>query len=144
MGYTTHFTGTIKVSPELNLKDTARLQALMWEDIRDHKDWQECIAEFNSEPEDMTYMDLEYSSQPQLLEWDQSEKTYHMAEKLQFIIQWMRRTVPTFSLDWEFYCQGEEYNDRYYVKAKDWRVWETEQGIMLCPHCKKDVDIWDF
>lgn len=116
MGYTTNFSGSLKISPKLDNSQKDYLKTFLGEDCRNHKEWFTAIPEWNH-TRNLTYMDLELTDDEDALQWDGSEKTYDLVEKVELLIKLMRLKVPDFSLHGKLYAQGEDRRDTWILRA---------------------------
>lgn len=135
MGYTTEFTGELRFTHELTASQLAYIQQFLGEDVRDHKDW--------GTPEELGLqytVDLRLTNDFSGIEWDGSEKAYHMVNQVNFVIGKMKDKYPDFGLVGRLSARGEDCDD----------VWELviENGVAVqheltptgtkvtCPHCE--------
>jgi hypothetical protein len=133
MGYNTTFKGQLKFTCEPTLKMLAKLNPMMGEDFRDHKDW--------NHSECQGYIDLLLLDDFSGLRWnDGTEKTYGLVETVNAVIEIMRRDFPDFGLTGFLEAQGEDAEDR-------WNLVMGEDGVarkmnvpipgvkVTCPDC---------
>lgn len=89
---------------------------------------------------DLTYIDLEITSEGDGLQWNCCEKTYDLVDKINLVIDLMRKEFPDFGLSGEMLAQGEERKDK-------WRILIDSSGYAVkterekkpkstCPTCK--------
>lgn len=104
MGYSTDFTGELKFTKELKAIELAKIKTFLGEDCRHHPEWNAT---------NMTYIDLELTSDFSGLKWDGSEKTYQLTEKVNLIIDEMKKDYPDFGLTGNLFAQGERIEDRW-------------------------------
>lgn len=139
MGYSTDFSGSLKISPKLDKSQKDYLKTFLGADCRDHKEWFALIPDWKHS-RNLTYIDLELTDDEDALQWDGSEKTYDLAEKVELIIKLMRIKVPEFSLHGKLYAQGESRNDTWILRADgDVVVEETIDLVtktVTCPNCQ--------
>jgi len=109
MGYSTEFQGELKFNTDLTGTQLAQLQSYCGEDCRDHLEW-------NS---DLTWINLEITENFDGIKWDGSEKSYDMAEKINFLTNQIQKTIPEFEFVGSLLCQGEDMSDRYNIVIKD-------------------------
>jgi len=107
MGYTTKFEGRLNFNKNLPISAISKLKTILGEDCREHPEW--------SRP-DLTYIDLKLTDDLMGVEWDGSEKTYDLVEKVNLIIKLMRQEYPDFELTGEMSAQGEEIDDIWKLK----------------------------
>ena len=136
MGYTTEFTGILKISPELKESELLYLLKYFGEDVRDHIEWHT-----NEFARNLDYIDLRLSDNLQGIEWnDESEKTYEMVDQVNFIITEMKKILHSFELSGELLAQGEEIYDRWKLIIKDGFAQRvdiiSEEKKVKCPHCE--------
>jgi hypothetical protein len=139
MGYSTEFTGKLEFANEVTAKQLAKLNTFLGEDCRDHPEWGAT---------NMTYIDLQLTDDFTGLEWDGSEKTYDLTEKVNLIIEKMRDEFPDFELKGELMAQGEDMEDRWKLKIERGKAVEVKIQIMgrkcKCPHCGEDFILEDL
>ena len=136
MGYSTDFDGELKFTTELTTKQLAKLSTFLGEDCRDHPEWG---------AKHLTYIDLEITKDFMGLKWDGSEKTYDLTEKVNLIIDEMRKEYPEFGLEGSLHAQGEDITDRWSLVIDDGRAIMREVVIkgrkIRCPHCGEEFFI---
>lgn len=103
MGYNTQFAGDLKFTTELNVEQRAKLESMLGQDCREHPEWDDAQG--------LTYIDLVMNDGGDGLEWDGSEKTYEMVEKVNLVIREMRKAMPEFGLTGSMLAQGEGVGD---------------------------------
>lgn len=106
MGYSTKFQGILKFSHPLTSGELKTLSTLLKEDVRDHPEWGE---------HEFYYIDLCFDDSMTGLIWTGAEKTYNMDDIINFVLQKMRESHPTFGLYGIFKAQGEDIDDRYFI-----------------------------
>ena len=136
MGYSTDFTGELKFTTDLTGKQLAKIKSFLGEDCRDHPEWN---------AKELTYIDLELTEDFSGIQWDGSEKTYELAEKINLIISQMKKDYPEFGLSGSLLAQGEDMNDRYSIViengfAKEKKIIITGKKVK-CPHCDEEFII---
>ena len=104
MGYTTTFDGELLFADELIASQLAALKSMCGEDCREHPEWSVTS---------LTYIDLELNTDFTGLQWDGSEKTYDLVEKVNLVLTQMRKRWPNFSLKGQLKAQGEDFQDRW-------------------------------
>lgn len=134
MGYTTDFTGKLAFTNEPKASELAELNKFLGEDCRQHPEWGNTS---------LSYIDLKLSKDFSGLEWDGSEKTYDLVDKVNLLIENMQKKYPHFGLSGELLAQGEEIGDiwRLVVKnntAEEVRVDLSHKKKVTCPHCSED------
>ena len=134
MWYTTNFEWKLTFVGDVTAKQLAKLKTYLWEDMRDHSDW---VNNFNG-----TYIDYCLLEDFSGIEWNGSEKSYDMVDKLNFVLDEMRKEYPEFSLEWQLNAQWEEIGDRWVLVMEDWvavyrEVVMTGKKIQ-CPHCERE------
>lgn len=110
MGCSTDFTGTIKFKDEATAGQLKFISQFMGEDCRQHPDWN-CNG--------LTHIDLKICDDFGGIEWNGSEKTYDLKEKLELISRMTIDQYPHFRFTGELHAQGDEFDDRYVIRAKD-------------------------
>ena len=133
MGYSTEFKGELKFTTELTGKQLLKVKSFLGEDCREHPEWGAT---------GMTYIDLELLDDFTGLKWDGSEKTYDLVYKVNLIIAEMNKEYPEFGLVGELMAQGEDFDDRWVLKAEGYTA-KREDIVMTgekvtCPHCGED------
>lgn len=129
MGYNTQFSGTLLFPPEMTIREVLRVQRFLGEDCREHPEWGDT---------ELTWIDLSLTGDASGLEWNGGEKSYNMEEKIELIINNMRKDFPDFYLNGILAAQGEEIDDRYKIIVNANGVFkatllsETE-GMITCP-----------
>lgn len=131
MGYSTRFDGELRFTSDLTAKALSKLNAMMSEDCREHKDWN---------APGLYYIDLELTKDFSGLKWNGAEKTYDLDKLVNVVIRVMRTEFPEFGLSGSLLAQGEEAEDRWaLVIGED--GWATKQKIAItgqrvkCPGC---------
>lgn len=122
MWYSTNYTGKVKITPKMDI------------------DMLNAIEEVLSMEDDEVNWNLELTKDRQHIEWRGNEKSRDFEMSLNFVIEKMRESCPTFDLEWEFRYQWEEMDDRGTVKKQDGKFvrvpitglvkWECK-----CPDC---------
>lgn len=130
MGYSTEFKGELKFKTEMTATQLSKVKAFLGEDCRNHPEWGRS---------DLTYIDLQLTDDFSGLQWDGSEKTYDIVDKVNLVIQQMQLLYPEFGLEGQLLAQGEDMNDRWMLQMKDGlavneAIVVTETKI-TCPHC---------
>jgi hypothetical protein len=100
------------------------------EDCREHPEWGRA---------DLTYIDLELLDDFSGVKWNGAEKTYDLEEKVNVIIDEMRKEFPNFGLQGEMIAQGEDIEDRWSLLIENGRAIKRDVVItgqkIKCPHC---------
>lgn len=122
MWYSTNYIGKVKITPKMDIE--------MLNDIE----------EVLNKSEYDTGWNLELTKDRQYIEWKGNEKTYGFEDSLNFVIKQMREKYPTFDLEWEFKYQGEDMDDRGYIKKQDGKfirvpITELIEWECKCPDC---------
>ena len=110
MGYSTQFKGKLKFTTDIPLTTFKYLQSILGEDCRDHPEWN---------AGKLTYIDLQVTDDFEGIEWNGSEKTYDLVDKINLIIKLMKEKYPKFGLTGELLAQGEDIDDRWILKMED-------------------------
>lgn len=134
MGYSTSFSGELLFTTEPKASELAELNKFLGEDCRQHPEWGNTS---------LSYIDLKLSKDFSGLEWDGSEKTYDLVDKVNLLIENMQKKYPHFGLSGELLAQGEEIGDiwRLVIKnntAEEVRVDLSHKKKVTCPHCSED------
>lgn len=136
MGYNTDFKGEFKFTKELTASQLSKISSFLGEDCRDHPEWN---------APNMTYIDLELLEDFSGIKWDGSEKTYDMVDKINLIINNMKKTMPEFGLIGKMLAQGEDIDDRYEILIQDGYAFEKKiqpsGSKIVCPHCEQSFYI---
>jgi hypothetical protein len=104
MGYSTNFKGELKFTTQLDAEHIAKVKSFLGEDYREHPEWGNT---------DLTYIDLEFTENFSGLKWDGSEKTYQLADKINLLIDNIKKEYSDFGLTGTLYAQGEEASDKW-------------------------------
>ena len=132
MGYTTRFDGELKFTSEPSAKALAKLNAMMGEDCRAHRDWNAA---------GLYYIDLELTKDFSGLKWNGAEKTYDLDKLVNVVIRVMRTEFPDFGLSGSLMAQGEDVEDRWVLTIGE-DGWASKQKIAItgqrvkCPNCE--------
>ncbi len=136
MGYTTRFEGELKFTTDLTVSQLNKVKSFLGEDCRDHPEW---------ETRDLTHIDMELLEDFTGIKWDGSEKTYDLTEKVNLIINQMRKDHPEFGLEGQMVAQGEDFDDRWLLFIRDGIAVEEKMVIkgqkVTCPHCDEDFTL---
>lgn len=137
MWYSTNFEWKLSFVGEVTAKQLQKLNTYLWEDMRKHSDW---VNNFNG-----TYIDYCLLEDFSGIEWNGSEKSYDMVDKLNFVLDEMRKEYPEFSLEWQLNAQWEDIDDRWILIMEDWVAVEKKVVItgkkIECPHCGEEFYI---
>lgn len=130
MGYTTTFKGVLQFEKELTTTQLKKLAQYLGEDIREHPEWGK---------HDLTYIDLVLTKDFAGLEWDGSEKTYDLVDKVNLILDQMRKEYPDFNLTGSLNAQGEDSDDRWTLKIVNKKAVKEDIPLatdeIICPDC---------
>jgi len=136
MGYSTNFDGVLKFKSVLTPEQIAKVRSFLGEDCREHPEWEGSRG--------LTYIDLKFLGRRNNedfsgLEWNGSEKTYQLVEKVNLIITEMRKEYPDFGLEGSILAQGEDIDDRWILSIENGLAVEKMLGIVgkeiQCPNC---------
>ena len=133
MGYDTKYQGTLYFKEELLSSELARLNSMLGEDCRDHPEWG-----VNGH---LTYIDLELNDDFNGIQWNGSEKTYDLDEKINLVINFMKTINSRFGLTGKLLCQGEDVDDRFEIVAqengyvKHIKLDDVKIQMVICPNC---------
>jgi hypothetical protein len=134
MGYNTEFKGSFTFKNELTTPQMAKLNTILGEDVRDHKNWPmgyEC-----------TFIDLEFTPDFTGLQWDNSEKSHDMEDMLNLIMEIMQSYMSGFHFEGEMIAQGEDIDDRYRIVIENDFAVRKEIDMtgkkIKCPLCEGD------
>lgn len=130
MGYTTTFKGVLQFEKELTTTQLKKLAQYLGEDVRQHPEWGK---------HDLTYIDLVLTKDFGGLEWDGSEKTYDLVDKVNLILDQMRKEYPDFNLTGSLNAQGEDSDDRWTLKIVNKKAVKEDIPLasdeIICPDC---------
>lgn len=134
MGYSTSFSGNLIFAKELKASELSELNKFLEEDCRDHPEWGNT---------NLTYIDLKLNNDFNGLEWNGSEKTYDLVEKVNFVIDKMQNKCPDFELTGELLAQGEEVGDIWRLVMENNVAYARKIDLshkkkITCPHCDKE------
>jgi hypothetical protein len=136
MGYTTTFKGELKFTTDLTSKALGKLKSFLGEDCREHPEWGNTR---------LTYIDLELLDDFSGVKWDGSEKTYDLEEKVNLVIENMRKEYPDFGFQGKLSAQGEDVDDRWFLAmVGDEATKETiplSDDEIVCPHCSELIKL---
>jgi hypothetical protein len=120
MGYTTKFSGSVKLSRPLTLKEAKTI--LEWNDDPESLD-------FGDTPPIGSYMQWVPSETLDSIGWDGNEKFYNYVEWLQFVCDWLSRLgiAATGELTWS----GESAEDTCVIRVVDNKVTSTENESII-------------
>lgn len=134
MGYHTEFSGALLFLSPLTLEEKTLLQTFLGADCRQHPEWG---------AKELTYIDFELTHDEDGLQWNESEKSYDMVEKVNPIITQMKQRFPLFGLQGALNAQGDETEDKWILMIRDGvavGVNASEKVIdSVCPHCGKNI-----
>lgn len=139
MGYSTSFTGELTFVKELKASELAELNKFLGEDCRDHPEW---------DATNLTYIDLELNKDFTGLKWNGAEKTYDLVEKVNLVIDQMKKVCPNFGLEGELLAQGEEVGDVWRLVtqnnvAVEKKIDLSHKKKVTCPHCEEEFFLED-
>jgi|ERR1700677_295897 len=131
MGYNTTFKGELKFTTELTTKQLIKVKSFLGEDCREHPEWG------NTQ---LTYIDLVLLDDFSGLKWDDgTEKTYDLPQKVNLIIEQMRKEYPDFGLSGKLSAQGEDSDDRWFLNMVDGEAVKEKIPLpsdeIVCPEC---------
>lgn len=136
MGYNTEFEGKLKISPLQEPDILDDLEDIFGCDCRE-KGWR-----LKDNPDKyLLWIDLELNRSDFSIQWDGSEKSYGMADKIRLVIQLMHEWGhDNFILNGEMLFQGEDIHDRGYiivtnnivkeVTVEEYYAMKVAQGIL--------------
>ena len=113
MGYHTEFSGALQFKNKLTTQQLSRIKQILRQDCREHPDW---------ERPNLTYIDLALLPDNSGIQWDGSEKTYHMPELVNVMIRQMQKDFPAFGLTGVMAAQGSDIGDL-------WELYIAEDGF---------------
>lgn len=110
MKYTTEFSGKLLFRGDTPVSAIRKLNTILGQDCREHPEWGRS---------NLTYIDLKVTDDLDGIEWNGSEKTYDLSEKVNLVIDLMREAYPNFKLTGELLAQGEDIHDRWILRMID-------------------------
>ena len=131
MGYSTEIKGELKFTHEVSVPQVKRLNEFFGEDGRGHLDWDYSKGE-------IAYIQWQLTKDLDGIKWDGNEKFYEIVNSVNFIIHNMRKEWLEFGLQGELLCQGEEIEDRWYLKiGEDGFAYRQDCKVKTtkCPEC---------
>ena len=133
MGYSTEFRGTIRIE-NMNLDIARKLKPFMGADKRDLRGH---LSPKEQEDLPFYHFDIELSDDMGGLKWNGSEKTYGMAEMLNFLAD---KLGFVFKDGDYLLAQGEDFDDRYQLVVMNGKVAKAAVAEIgkpiVCPHCE--------
>lgn len=79
----------------------------------------DCLQKINKTLSEIKNVDLKLTGNLDGLEWDHSEKTYDLVEKVNAIILTVKKQFPEFALIGELLAQGEDVGDIWKLVIED-------------------------
>lgn len=138
MGYSTEFKGELRFTKELTAKQLAKIKTFLGEDCREHPEWGNV---------GLSYIDLELTDDFDGLKWNGSEKTYDLVEKVNLLIDNVKKKYPDFGLSGNLVAQGEDLEDRWVLSIENGKAVERKTAIkgrkVTCPHCDEEFLLED-
>ena len=129
MGYSTNFSGTLKFKKELTASQIVKVKSFLGQDCRQHPEW----------GSNLTFIDLQLTDDFSALEWDGSEKTYNLQDKVNLIIREMKKVYPDFELEGSLLAQGESIEDRWSLVIESNTAFKRDIALtgkrIKCPCC---------
>lgn len=127
MGYSTNFSGVLLFKRPITMHELACLKNILGEDCRDHPEWRAKAP--NLYKDNLTFIDLQIveneECMPIGLEWDGSEKTYDLVEKVNLVIALVRESAPPYLI--AFGLTGildakDDYNNKWklFINKDGW------------------------
>lgn len=134
MGYSTEFKGELLFTKELKASELAELNKFFREDCRQHPEWGNT---------NLSYIALELNKDFNGIQWDGSEKTYDLVDKVNLVIENMKKKFPEFGLTGELLAQGEDVGDvwrlvMYKNVAYEKKIDLSHKKKVTCPHCDEE------
>lgn len=139
MGYSTDFTGELKFKTELTGTQLAKLKTFMGADCREHPEWGKT---------NLSYIDLKINDSFSGIEWDESEKTYDLVDKINLVISEMQKEMPDFELEGIMMAQGEDREDQWMIKIEEGKAVKADIVLkgkkVTCPECGEHFRVETF
>ena len=137
MGHSTDFSGVLKFCGDVTVQQLGHLNTILGKDCRDHPEWNpEMYGDY------LTYVDMKITKDYSGIEWDGSEKTYDLVEKINLMLDLMRKQWPSFNLTGKLIAQGEDIMDRWELRIVDGNAIKHDLSIsgsiVTCPYCHKE------
>lgn len=141
MGYSTDFSGVLKIKNDLTASQLRELNRILNSDTEDLlKEFPEAFKGDNYQAKN-AYIQVELTKELDGIRWDGSEKCYYMTEVINVIIECMKKTVPDFELEGSLLAQGEDIEDRWTLMIENnvaKKIDSPPPGKKIkCPHCGK-------
>ena len=130
MGYSTEFIGELLFTKELKASEIVKIKSFLGQDCRNHPEWN---------AKQLTYIDLEFTDDFTGLKWDGSEKTYDLVEKVNLIVDIMKKDYPDFGLKGSLLAQGEDIHDKWMLSIDNNR-YEVVGSFLHGNHIKREFN----
>ena len=132
MGYSTSFSGALKFKKKLTASQIVKVKSFLGEDCRKHPEWGDT---------NLSYIDLQLTDDFSALEWDGSEKTYNLQDKVNLIIREMKKDDPDFELEGNLLAQGEFIEDKWSLVIESNTAFRRDIALtgtrIKCPCCNE-------
>lgn len=130
MGYSTDFTGQLRLRDETTVEELRLLKTFLGIDARDVP---------RLESYGLDYIDLELTDDLSGIQWSGAEKTRGMTDAVEMILNEMRGTFHEFTLTGTLQAQGEDAEDRWDLIAEGDSVrtimYQMVGEKVHCPNC---------
>lgn len=100
----------MRFNAKLTETQLSAIKQILRQDCREHPEW---------DAPDLTCIDLALLPDNSGIQWDGSEKTYHMPELVNVVITQMRREFPDFGLSGVMTAQGSDVGDLWELYIDD-------------------------
>lgn len=142
MGYTTDFKGTLKFRNQVTGEQLAYLNSFIGKDRRDIGLGGEEVYQNGKYGSYWYHIDYEISGDFSGIHHNGCEKSYDMEHIANFIIDKMRDRYPEFGLSGEILAQGEDIEDRWFLRIVEDRAVRVDIPLLgkrvTCPHCDEE------
>ncbi len=132
MGYTTTFTGKLEFTDAVKPKMLALIKSVEFADLRE-------LDPTYEDDHDVSYLQFRITDDFSGIEWDGSEKWYGAVACVNWLIAFVRREFPKFSLKGQMCAQGEDAADRWILRMVDGVATKVETPptgrTVECPDC---------
>ncbi len=139
MGYYTEFLGSLKFTSELTASELTEVVKFLGEDCRDHPEWKNAL--------NLTHVNLKLLDDFSGVEWNGSERTYDLCEKLNMIVSNLRLTLPDFGFEGNIMAQGEDFDDRWEIYCVGGFCYRRDRSVkgrkIECPYCEETFMLED-
>lgn len=130
MGYSTDFTGELKLRPATTVQELRKLRELFDLD----RDAMRALGYGDG------HVDLELTDDLNAIRWNGAEKTRGMDMAVTMLVKETRKQFPEFTLNGTLQAQGEDADDRWDLVVEDGAVRIVKYRMVgekvTCPSCE--------